>query len=315
MSGINLPNATSIGFKAFAKSLNLETVLVGAANIGENAFAEKCPITSLTLLGTESIGANAFQYIKVENVIIPASCQSVGKSAFAYGSYNTVTLSASTTLGSDVFTGHKNSVTVNCVGGEMNISGTGFAASKTTVNNNVNYCVAYNGGVHDTDEYTVNDNNFFSNIIVTGDCNACKESNITLDTIEPIFEWVGYSACTFGDGYSMTQGFKVNRASIEAYEKYAIEFDFGVLATVNASGEAIAPQLGDEGVIASRFDGNKNDYLDIKVTGIPKDNADTVVVFCIYAIKDGSTYYLDNGKMGETVDGISYNGVLELAFS
>jgi hypothetical protein len=136
-------------------------------------------------------------------------------------------------------------------------------------------------------------------------CNAVDE--IVTDAL---FVWKGYSACTFGEGFSVTQGYVVNHKAVEAYKAYATDFDFGVIATVNQTGEAISPKLGDENVIVGNFVKDANDYLDIKLTGIPADKADAVVVFCVYAIVGEDMFYLDGDTCAKTVIGTSYNQIV-----
>ena len=135
-------------------------------------------------------------------------------------------------------------------------------------------------------------------------CNAVDE--IVTDAL---FVWKGYSACTFGEGFSVTQGYLVNHEAIEAYSVYATDFDFGIIATVNTTGGGIAPKLGDENVLTGTFVKNANDYLDIKLTGIPADKGDALVVFCVYVTVGEDMFYLDGDKCANTVIGVSYNQI------
>ena len=148
---------------------------------------------------------------------------------------------------------------------------------------------------------------FFQMGFKTTMCECGAELASETATEAPLFESLGYSACTYSKGLSITQGFKVNDSAIEAYKAYAPDFTFGVLATVNNKGEAYAPSLESENVVSKEFAQIVNDYIDIKVTGIPADKADALVVLCAYVKVGGKTLYLDNGVCGETVVGISYN--------
>ena len=68
--------------------------------------------------------------------------------------------------------------------------------------------------------------------------------------------------------------------------------------------------VGDEGVLSSNFDKKKNDYLDIKITGIPLDRGDALVVFCVYVTVGENVYYLDGDKTADSVLGTSYNDIV-----
>ena len=153
---------------------------------------------------------------------------------------------------------------------------------------------------------SLGENGYFGSICIKESCTVCNTVTFSED-IEPMFESLGYSACTYTKGLSITQGFKVNNSAIEVYKAYAPDFTFGVLATVNSEGEAYAPSLESENVVSKEFAQIVNDYIDIKVTGIPADKADAIVVLCAYVKVGGKTLYLDAGVSGETVVGISYN--------
>ena len=101
----------------------------------------------------------------------------------------------------------------------------------------------------------------------------------------------------------------VNRAAILEYRKYAPDFDFGVLAYANIGGTAVAPKPGDDRVVDVVFDNMSNDYIEVKVVGIPEEFSGTAVVFCIYATEGGKLYYLDNGTTSQTVVGVSYDSI------
>lgn len=141
-------------------------------------------------------------------------------------------------------------------------------------------------------------------------CARCKE--VCTEETEATFEWKGYSVSTFGDTFSMTQGFLVNRDALKEYKKYAPDFEFGLIIAGNKSedGAAFAPELsGDLCVPQSHIAHN---YFDIKITGITSDFTDKLVVFCAFVKNGEKVYYLDNHTTSETVTGISYNAILAL---
>ena len=141
-------------------------------------------------------------------------------------------------------------------------------------------------------------------------CERCEDVNKD-EKVDAMFTSKGYSACTFGEGLSVAQGFAINHEAIEAYKAYKPDFDFGIIATVNNSKEAYAPDLNASDVINVKFDNSVNDYIDIKLTGIPADNADTYVVFCLFVTEGEKVYYLDGGVSGEKVTGTTYNEIFK----
>ena len=311
ITSINLPKVTSIGSKAFANCQKLTTVVVGPAAIGDSAFAEKCPITSLTLINTVSIGVKAFEYIKVEHLIIPQTCTSIGDSAFFGGYYKELTISSETAVSASAFASQKNNVTLNYVGdAAVDASAFGLNASKTTVSV-TKYCDAYNGGAHTfSGENTVNDDNYFATITVTNDCTKCGEQGAVIEEISPLFTWKGYSYSTFGDMYSVMQGFFVNSDAVKRYITYVPDFEYGLIAAANlteSGKDAFAPSLDSDFCVKQSM--IAHDYFDVKVTEIAADYADTYIVFCAFVKANGNVYYLDGGNTSSTVTGISYSGV------
>lgn len=153
-----------------------------------------------------------------------------------------------------------------------------------------------------------NENGYFGTICFVESCTVCE--TVTVDeSIEAVFEWMGYSASTYGNSFAVVQGYKINKTSIASYLKYVPDFEFGVMAIGNTSGEAFAPTLEDSCI--PKFDNMEKDYIDIKITGITKDTKSVNIVFCIYVSVGEKLLYLDNGVEASTVTGISYEGVLE----
>ena len=144
--------------------------------------------------------------------------------------------------------------------------------------------------------------------VLAGLCPICS-SPLQGEEVPALFTSMGISAKTFGDDIGLVQGYYVNRAAILEYRKYAPDFDFGVLAYANILGTECAPKPGDDKVVDVVLDNMANDYIEVKVTGIPADFLNTPIVFCIYATDGGKLYYLDNGTTSETVVGTSYESM------
>ena len=145
--------------------------------------------------------------------------------------------------------------------------------------------------------------------VLCADCSA--EQALDTATEEALFVSKGISAKVFGDDIGIIQGYEINRVAIGEYKKFATNFDFGILAYANKSGSAVAPKPGEEKVVDVVFDEMANDYIEIMLTGVPAEQGDVALVFCIYAVKDGKYYYLNDGVTSETVVGNSYNEIVE----
>ena len=152
---------------------------------------------------------------------------------------------------------------------------------------------------------------YLEKITVSSACEQCQKA-VEKESINPIFTWIGYSACTYGEGLSVTQGYRVDQASVQAYLTYAPDFDFGALAAVNKEGAVMAPKIGDAGVLVGSLLKTANDYLDIKITGIPAGHENTLIIFCLYVTVGEEIYYIDNEACSNTVSGVCYNDVLKI---
>lgn len=147
--------------------------------------------------------------------------------------------------------------------------------------------------------------------IVCAFCQATKNSDVA--TAQPLFIWKGYTVSTFGDTFSMAQGFAINKEAVEKYKELVPDFEFGLIAAGNKSenGDAFCPELsGDLCIPQSKI---AHDYFDIKITGISDELASKKIVFCAYVKTGDKVYYLDNQATSEAVTGISYYEVLELS--
>ena len=139
-------------------------------------------------------------------------------------------------------------------------------------------------------------------------CERCDDVNKD-QKVDALFTSLGISAKTFGADIGLVQGYAVNRAAIEIYKSNTEGFDFGVLAYANKEGTACQPKPGDEKVVDIVFNNMANDYIEVKLTGIPEDYVDTTLVLCIYVEDKGGFYYLNDGTTAETVIGNSYSGL------
>ena len=149
--------------------------------------------------------------------------------------------------------------------------------------------------------------NYMAKGVCYSTCDRCDD--VISGEIDALFMSKGVSAKTFGADIGLVQGYEINRGAIEAYKAYADNFNFGVLAYANMGGTEVAPKPDDEKVINIVFDNMANDYLEVKVVGIPADYLDAPIVFCVYVTDGDGFYYLDNGNTTETIVGTSYNDI------
>ncbi|MBO5261427.1 MAG: leucine-rich repeat protein [Clostridia bacterium] len=145
--------------------------------------------------------------------------------------------------------------------------------------------------------------NYFEKGYVLDACYCGKEISRSEASLDPVVESRGVSVPEFdGSVMAVVQGIKINRDALAALGD---EIDFGVIVDINLSGEAYNPI--DSGIEGNSLMGSPYNYFDIKVSGIPSEHADTLIVFCAYLKVGENLYYLDNGKTSNTVIGNSYN--------
>ncbi|MBO4983151.1 MAG: leucine-rich repeat protein [Clostridia bacterium] len=208
--------------------------------------------------------------------------------------------------------------------------------TQNTIIYNFNKCDAFFGGVHTGEEINgcqvsckncgntqekvnpqhenkvfkeASELGYFGNITFTTSCENCGKVELT-ETYSALFEYLGYSTASFGESRSIVCGYNVNKEEIKAYQKYASDFEFGVIVAVNKSVEdEISPKPGELGVVSVSLSSLIHDYFDIKVIGIDEQNLDTQIVLCAYVIENDEIYYLYNNTTSQAVKGISYNSV------
>ena len=174
-------------------------------------------------------------------------------------------------------------------------------------------CLAFNNGVHTpSDEKVVVGNEYFAAIKIACPCSVegCT-ATMQAGTINPLFSSKGYSAKTFGEGLSLVQAYEIDREAIETYKTFVPDFDFGILAYANVDGAAVTPVPGGDKVIDIVFDNMANDYVEIKLTGIPESERNTLIVFCAYVTVGDKVYYLENGTTADSAYGVCYNDFVE----
>ena len=60
------------------------------------------------------------------------------------------------------------------------------------------------------------------------------------------------------------------------------------------------------------FTNNRDDYFDIKISGIVEAYVHIKFIFCAYMIVDDTMYYLDSNETKTEIVGVSYNDIVEI---
>lgn len=176
---------------------------------------------------------------------------------------------------------------------------------------NYNTCRAFYENAHDMNgKNTPNVKSYFEKITVGDMCKRCL-SGVVSEEIDPLFVCKGYTVATFGNTFSVAQGFSVNKDAIKEYMKYEPNFEYGLIAASNKTADngLFAPSLSGELCIPQ--DKLVHDYFDIKITGITSEFLNSKIVFCAYVRVSEKVYYLDNSQTCEALTGISYNELLK----
>ena len=147
--------------------------------------------------------------------------------------------------------------------------------------------------------------NYFEKGFKYGYCERCENNATETEASAPaVFTSLGFSYSQYeGAPSSVIQGFKFNE---EARIYMGEDFEFGIVAAVNESGEAIDALSLPKSIKASLKEG----YFEIKIGGIRGEHKDICIVFCAYMTNNGETFYLDNGETKVDVTGHTYNQVL-----
>ena len=161
-------------------------------------------------------------------------------------------------------------------------------------------CRAFYNGHNMSENAEMQFNGYFNDILFGSVCtnDGCSFSGIDESkTIPAMFEYKGYSCSEFADKngcFAMTQGYKINKASVELYKEATKgDFIFGVLATGNSASTAFVPDLTASNVIVHEFKNLEHEHFEIKVTGLTTDYFAKRIVFCAYVIDNGKTLFLE----------------------
>ncbi len=303
---ITVPNSViNLGARAFQDCSSLETIRLGA-NAGKGI--ENYNVQSMLY------GCSSLKYVYISDTMVPAE----GSHMFNSGANGMVFFYTGNYEQYEAFrailvTLKDSGKFVNATAIEWDSANSDQYYKDLAAADNKNYvvygysrCDAFYGGHSWKGENQVIFESYFTEINVGDTCANCGENEVKT-TIDALFISKGVSAKTFGTEMGLVQGYEINKTAIDTYKTYVSDFNFGVLAYANKNGTSVQPKPGDDKVIDIVFDNMANDYIEVKVTGIPSDFADSPIVFCIYAIEGDKFYYLDNGVTSESIIGNSYN--------
>lgn len=321
LSAVNFPkNITSIGSYAYFQHKSMQTevrIPNSVTSIGDHALVRDKSVAApegvriyLPASLTTVTGSYNFEYWHFAEMYIPATF------ALSQG-FTNGTLTKGVVY---YYVGDKDTLSIHATHNAAILDAewvsvdefTGASPDKNYVVYGYSECDAFYMGHSMTGSANMQKGvDYFSAILFTDVCSVCGTEVVDESlTIGALFISKGVSAKTFGTDIGLVQGYEVNMASVEAYKAYVPDFNFGVLAYANIGGTAVSPKPGDDKVVDVVFDNAANNYLEVKVTGIPAEYLNASIVFCVYVTEGEKFYYLDNGTTAEGVLGHSYNGII-----
>ena len=306
-------NLVSLGNNTFGKSWQSKTIIFGAnlENFGTGLFGEATPADKDThLYVSNKLFSSTAMFSNLFGGFDQWHSNHLRLTIFYSGTYDEAV--AFVEAGKAVQSGYVFDNVTFVSADEYD-----YATNKPTANNSIvmvydnSACDAfYDGHSFSGNESVIGGNcNYFEEIRIGDSCKNCGEVVVS-STISALFTNKGISAKTFGEDIALVQGYGINRAAIGTYKNYVADFDFGILAYANNGGTACRPKPGEGKVVDIVFDNMANDYIEVKLTGVPQDCEDIKLVFCAYVTEGESIYYLDDGETLSSVIGKSYNDIV-----
>ena len=136
-----------------------------------------------------------------------------------------------------------------------------------------------------------------------------------VESLKPIFYWVGYSAKTFGEEKAFGQQYIINQAELGAYKAYVESqgdiFSYGVVAAgASSAGQPLAivedVVTNKEGAQSICFDQLTYDAFFMNISGIDAGSLDVALMCCAYVRVGDEIVYLDNNQTVDTVELTSF---------
>ena len=161
---------------------------------------------------------------------------------------------------------------------------------------------------------------FFSSVNLSSVCEDCETVEFD-ETLSAPFNWVGYSAKTFGDAKGFGQQYVINQSALTRYMEIMASQGVTVTYGVVAAGTSSAGQPLEivDGVVTDKagaesicFNQIKYDAFFMNITGIDDANLDANLVCCAYVQLGEEIVYLDDNQAKDTAGFLTYNIVAGL---
>ena len=161
---------------------------------------------------------------------------------------------------------------------------------------------------------------FFSSVNLSSVCENCATVEFN-ETLSAPFNWVGYSAKTFGDAKGFGQQYVINQSALTRYIEIMTSRGVTVTYGVVAAGTSSAGQPLEivDGVVTDKagaesicFNQIKYDAFFMNITGIDNANLDANLVCCAYVQLGEEIVYLDDNQAKDTAGFLTYNIVAGL---
>ena len=156
---------------------------------------------------------------------------------------------------------------------------------------------------------------FFSSVNLSSVCEDCETVEFD-ETLSAPFNWVGYSAKTFGDAKGFGQQYVINQSALTRYMEIMASQGVTVTYGVVAAGTSSAGQPLEivDGVVTDKegaesicFNQIKYDAFFMNITGIDNANLDANLVCCAYVQLGEEIVYLDDNQAKDTAGFLTYN--------
>ena len=329
LTSVDFPDSfTSIGGSALRGTLSLTgtfRIPDECTSIGGSAFQDSGFETIIVGKGITTIPSNVFRASKLKSIFISTYVTKIEQEAFRDMKNKVVVYYT----GSDVDS--LRAITVHSYNGViMDASTVCVSASEFDYENKqdkhyvvygYNFCDALYNGQHDmSNGLKMQLTSYFDKITFACVCAREECKNAVTDeskTINPIFKYMGYS-CTevaIGGAYSITQGYVIDGVALDKYREINPDFTYGFVASGVAN--PLAPENSDlveaGKVIVIPCSFVAHSYVEIKLNGI-SDNDEAkakALVFCLF-VEDNGISYLDGGTTSDSVNGITYNEILNI---
>ncbi len=153
----------------------------------------------------------------------------------------------------------------------------------------------------------------------TVSCVNCKYS--VSEQALAIFKCLGISRASYADAngkYSITQGYSIDREAYNSYVSAGYTLEFGLVAgAVSVVGntpldvvenKVVAKNTEKTVIVDGKLLKASYNCFDVKITSIPSERLDDMLILCLYACDGENVYYISEQGQTEAAESVSYNG-------